>query len=100
MGKFNEKEVSFLVDSGATRNFVDPITAKRIGLKLIEIQDFQVAAEDGEQIEGKYCAPRVKISIQGSILENDLLEVSIGVLQVILETIWLKSLSPSLWDFN
>lgn len=64
VGKINGNEVSFLVDSGATHNFVDPITAKRIGLKLIEIQNFQVAVADGEQIEGKYCSPGVKIAIQ------------------------------------
>lgn len=30
--KINGKEVSFLIISRATHNFVDPITAKRIGL--------------------------------------------------------------------
>lgn len=57
--------VSFLVDYGGTQNFVDPITTKRIGLKLIEIQEFKVVVADGEKIKKKLCCPGVKVAIQG-----------------------------------
>lgn len=33
IGKIQGKEVTFLVDIGATHNFVDPMTVDKIGLK-------------------------------------------------------------------
>lgn len=51
MGKILGKEVSFLVDSGATHNFVDPTTAKRLGFPLRTMNAFEVEVADGEKKE-------------------------------------------------
>lgn len=40
IGKILGKEVSFLGDSGETHNFVDPTTAKRVGLPLHTMNAF------------------------------------------------------------
>lgn len=56
IGKIMEKEVSFLVDSGATHNLIDPATTRRIGLPLQVINTFEVKVADGEKMKGKaYC---------------------------------------------
>lgn len=43
-------KVSFLVDSGAAHNFVDPLTVCRLGLKPIVIEGFEVTIVDGEKL--------------------------------------------------
>lgn len=53
IGKILGKEVSLLVDSGATHNFIDPATAKRIGLPLQAVNSFEVEVADGGKMEGK-----------------------------------------------
>lgn len=59
-----------------------------------------MATGDGEKIEGNQCCPGVKVAIHRNILETDLLVVPMGDSQVIVGTVWLKILGPSLWDFN
>lgn len=65
IGTIMGKEVSFLVDSGATHNFIDPATAKRIGLPIQAMNTFEVevAVEvaDGEKMEGKTCSRDTKL---------------------------------------
>lgn len=73
IGKINGKEVSFLLDSEATLNFIDPLTAKRIGLQLKEIDNYKVEVADGDSIEGRPYSNGVKIIIQGIITTTDIL---------------------------
>lgn len=97
IGKVMGKEVSFLVDSRATHNFIDPVTANRIGLPLQVMNTFEVEVVDGEKMEGTACCKDIKMSIQGFESSADLLVEPLGDTQVILR---LKSLGPVLWDFN
>lgn len=99
IGKINGREVSFLVDSKATHNFVAPLTAKRIGLQLKEVDNYKVEVADGEKVEGGQCSNGVKVVIRG-ITTTDLLILPLGDSRVILVTVWPQSLGPSLWDFN
>lgn len=85
--------MSFLVDSGATHNFVDPSTAKRLGLQLQSTHSFAIEEADGEKVARKFCCRSTKLC-------TDLLVVFLGDAQVILGTIWLKSLGSTLWDFT
>lgn len=55
---------------------------------------------DGEKVVGKFCCKATKIVIQGFEYDTNLLVVPLGDVQVILGTLWLKSLGPTLWDFS
>lgn len=98
--RINSKETSFLVDSGATRNFVDPLTARRLGLKILKVGAFEVMVADGEKITGGECCRDTKLVIQGYESVIDLMVMPWGDPQVILGTVWLKGLGSSLWDFG
>lgn len=49
-GKIIGKEVSFLVDTGATHNFIDPTIARRVRLQPQSMNLFEVEVADGKKI--------------------------------------------------
>lgn len=56
MGKINGKEVGFLIDIGATHNFVDPMMVERLQLKRLNADSFEVTVAGGENMAGvHYC---------------------------------------------
>lgn len=42
LGKINGKEVGFLIDTGATHNFVDPLMIERLQLQGLDVESFEV----------------------------------------------------------
>lgn len=52
VGKINGNEVSFLFDSEATHNFVDQMTANRLGLKIVNVDNYSITVVDGEKLQG------------------------------------------------
>lgn len=45
----NGKEVGFLIDIGATHNFVDPLTANRLQLPVQKVKKFKIKVAEGER---------------------------------------------------
>lgn len=52
-----------------------------------------------EKLTRNVGCPGIKLMIQGHTTLADLLIVLLEVSQVILGTVWLKRLGPTLWDF-
>lgn len=104
VGKIAGKELSFLTDIGVTHNFIDPVTVKRLGILTQRMNPFEVEVADGEKVIGRDYCKNVVLSIQGFESHTDLLVVPLvvplGDAQVMLGTVWLKSLEPTLWDFS
>lgn len=100
VGKIHGTEVGFMVDTGTTHNFIDPITVARLQLKVAELTPFIVTVAGGEMFKGKEYCPEVAISLPGLETKVDLLIIPLGDSQVLLGTIWLQSLGPILWDFS
>lgn len=65
VGKVLGKEVSFLADTGATHNFVDLVTVKRLWLKTRQMGNFEVEVANGEKAKGSTCCKGVTLHIQG-----------------------------------
>lgn len=42
LGKINGKEVGFIIDTGATHNFVDPLMIERLQLQGLDVESFEV----------------------------------------------------------
>lgn len=69
----NGKEVSFLVETGATHNFIDPLTVNMLKLPAEEVKKFKIRVAGGEKFEGINCCRNTKISIQGVETNTELL---------------------------
>lgn len=100
MGNINGREVGFPIDTGATHNFVDPMMVQKLQLKGLSVDLFEVTVAGGEKMAGVQCCRRVKLNIQGQESKIDLLVLPLGDAQIILGTIWLRSLGPTIWDFS
>lgn len=59
-----------------------------------------VTVEGGEKLKGKEYYPDVAISLPGVETKADLLIIPLGDSQVLLHTVCLQSLGPTLWDFS
>lgn len=94
------KEIGFLVDSGATHNFIDPIMVERLNLKITKMRAFTVTVARGEKLDGKKCCPDTPISLPGFETKADLLNIPLGDSHVILGTVWLQNLGQTLWNFT
>lgn len=55
VGKVKGREARFLADTGATHNFIDPITVNRLNLDMIEVDSFNVTVTGGERIDRGRC---------------------------------------------
>lgn len=89
VGKINGKEVGFLIDTGATHNFVDPIIVDRLSLKGKNVDTFEVTVVGGEKMSRINCCKEVKLNLQGQESVIDLLVIPLGDAQIILGTVWL-----------
>ncbi|PHT86534.1 hypothetical protein T459_08640 [Capsicum annuum] len=54
------KMVYVLINSGATHNFIDVGTAKRLGCQLEPVFSFAVSVENGSKVYGSYVSKDVK----------------------------------------
>lgn len=95
MGKINNKEVGFLL-----HNFVDPMMVERLQLNGLNVDSFEVTVARGENMASVHCCRGVKLNIQGQESEANLLVIPLGDAQIILGTVWLRSLEPTIWDFS
>lgn len=100
IGKVNRKQVGFLVDTGATHNFVDPRIVAKLQLEVEDIAPFSVSVAGGKKFHGRGYCRKVLLCIQGQRSEADLLIVPLGEPQIVLETVWLKNFGPAIWDFS
>lgn len=82
--KVGGNEVTFLVDTEATHNFIDPTAVERIGLKLDTLRPFNVIVVDGEKLFGNAGCLNTKMITQRHATNTNLLVVPLGDPQVIL----------------
>lgn len=94
------KEVSFLTYTGVTHNLIDSMSVERLGLKIQQLGSFEVEVADDEKVKGSECCKGVILHIQGYESKADLLVVPLGDMQLVLGTVWLKSLGSTLWDIS
>lgn len=72
---------------------------ERIGLKPEVLKSFNVTVVDGEKIFGNTGCLNIQLMIQGHATIADLLVVPLGNSQVVLGTIWLKSIGPTSFSY-
>jgi hypothetical protein len=100
-GSINEIQITMLVDTGSTHNFLSIKLAKKLGLALDKDFKFEVLVANGEKSVSQRKCHSVQVWLQGTsfILEIFLLPLR-GYDSVFLGAQWLRTLGPILRDFS
>jgi hypothetical protein len=96
----NGAQLSALLDSGSTHNFVDSSATMRAGLALMPQSGLRIAVANGDRVSSPDCCRDLCITIGGEPFSLDCYSLDLGSFDMVLGVQWLKSLGPILWDFS
>lgn len=96
----NDKQVTILVDSGSTDNFVQSEVVENLKLPVSKIDNFYVTTDSGTQLKCNQMCKCSKILIQGLELEVDLYLLPVTGENVILGIQWLRTLGRVITDYQ
>ncbi|KAL5832704.1 hypothetical protein ACOSQ3_016378 [Xanthoceras sorbifolium] len=65
MAWIGSSDVSLLVDSGSLHNFINVNTVKKLGMKGVAIEPFDVKVANGERLKCEEVHRSVKMNVQG-----------------------------------
>ena len=91
-GVINHGEVSMLIDSGATHNFITPAMAKRLGLQVRNNKNLTIVLGTGITATGNGVCTQLGFSVQGWSFVSDFIVLELGQVDVILGVYWLRTL--------
>ena len=91
-GHIKNNNVTVLIDSGSTHNFINVNVAKVFNLFIRPVPNMKVMVANGKKIDnvGKY--HKVKLQMQEYNLESDFFVVPLGGINVVLGIQWLQTL--------
>jgi hypothetical protein len=92
----NKVELTSLLDSGSTHNFIDMATTNRVGLHLALCGILRVAIGNGDRVNSSGCCHDLSISIGGEVFIVDCYRLALGSYDMVLGVQWLESLGPIL----
>jgi hypothetical protein len=101
LGTIAEKQVTILVDSGSTQNFIQDRVAKFLGLPVTPAtHPFKVMVGNGSTLECTTQCANINFTIQGNNFVSDFFILPLGGAEVVLGVPWLVSLGPILMDYT
>ncbi|XP_038979199.1 uncharacterized protein LOC120109538 [Phoenix dactylifera] len=100
MAWVGKHEVSLLVDSGSSHNFINSGIVKKVGLKGATVEPFEVKVASGEKLKCQEVVRDVRMNIQGVRVKADLHVLQLVGLDVVLGNAWLKGLGKVLTDYS
>ncbi|XP_010497067.1 PREDICTED: uncharacterized protein LOC104774100 [Camelina sativa] len=89
------EDVVVLVDSGATRSFVDYDLVKNLGLSISTTRAFGVRVGGGRILKGKGRVSGTLLGIQGVEIMEELLVIELGSTDLVLGYSWLATLGDT-----
>lgn len=100
LGLLHAQQVSILVDSGSTHNFLDPCLLPRVQLWVTSTPLLHVKIANGDSIICLGKVEVVSLKVQGHSILTDFYIIALGGCDIVLGVQWLKTLGPVLWDFS
>ncbi|XP_042962448.1 uncharacterized protein LOC122296713 [Carya illinoinensis] len=100
MAWVGKREVTLLVDSGSTHNFINSSIVGKVGLKPSPIPPFEVKVASGEKLQCEALIREVKMNVQGVRIMADLHVLPLVGLDLVLGNAWLKSLGRVVHDYH
>ena len=100
MAWVGKHEVTLLVDSGSSHNFINANITKKVGLRGVAVEPFEVKVANGEKLKCEEVVRDVKLNVQGVRICADLHVITIVGLDVVLGNAWLRSIGRVLNDYE
>jgi hypothetical protein len=91
-GHIKKDNVTVLIDTGSTHNFLDINVARNLKLFVYPVPDMKVMVVDGKKIKNVGKCHKVKLQIQDFNLESEFYTVPLGGVDVVLGVQWLQTL--------
>ena len=91
-GHVKKENVTILIDTGSTHNFIDVNVAKRLNLFIYPAIDIRVMVADGKKIDGIRKGHKVKLQIDDYNMEYGFYTIPLGGVYIVLGIQWLLTL--------
>jgi hypothetical protein len=91
-GRIKGKNITILVDSGSTHNFVDINLARQLNLFVYPVRNLVVTTTDGQQIKGLGRCHKVSVQIQNLELQSGYYALPLSGMDMVLGAEWLMQL--------
>ena len=95
-----DHELTTLLDSGSTHNFVSMNAARRVGLHFHDSGGAHVVVANGDRVACRGLARDVAIKISEEFFSVDCFAIPLDSYDMVLGITWLRTLGPILWDFD
>ncbi|CAL9217878.1 unnamed protein product [Arabidopsis halleri] len=96
--RIGKHELTALVDSGSTHNFVSERTTRELKLRVTPVKSFSVKVADGKPLQCRGKLEGVTVKIGGANFKMTLYALPLVGLDMVLGVQWLSSLGPTVCD--
>lgn len=86
------REITTLIDCGATHNFVSHKVFNKLGIKMEKGKRFTVQVGDGYELQSRGIYKGVTVQLQGITISQDFYPLKLGSASLILGMQWLESI--------
>ncbi|XP_066355020.1 uncharacterized protein [Miscanthus floridulus] len=93
-------ELTALIDSGSTHNFISSAAARRVGLHFQDSKGAHVVVANGDRVACHGLACAVAICIGEEHFTVDCYTIPLDCYDMVLGVKYLRTLGPILWDFD
>ncbi|XP_034198084.1 uncharacterized protein LOC117613593 [Prunus dulcis] len=99
-GNVGKHQMTFLVDSGSTHNFLSSKIARKAGINPTGFGKFEVSVANGKKLASDGLCKGVCILVQGVPITVDMYLLPLEGCDAVLGAQWLSTLGPIVWDFS
>ena len=99
-GQIQGMDVTVLLDSGSSDNFLQPRIAQSLHLSVQSTTQFQVLVGNGNSLTTMGYISDLPVTIQGNTLHLPVYLLPISGADLVLGVPWLKTLGPHIADYN
>jgi hypothetical protein len=100
LGLLHNHQVSILIDSRSTHNFLDPSILSKLQLTVTSTPLLWVKIADSTSIQSYGKTDMVSLKVQGHSISASFYVICLGGCDIVPGVEWLCTLNPILWDFN
>ncbi|KAL5759714.1 hypothetical protein ACOSQ2_018552 [Xanthoceras sorbifolium] len=97
-GRVKHREITILVDSGSTHNFLDPNTAQLTGVEIEETETLWVTVGGEGKISSKAKCKEFTWAMQGVTFSTEMILLTLGGCDAVLGMQWIREIGSIMLD--